>query len=167
MMLARTPETVRRIVDSIPREWHLSNYGAGTFSIRDIVSHYVHNEETDWIPRMMSVLESDVPPTFKAFVVEDHVAWNEGRTVEELLGEFERARTSSLLTLEEWHLDEAKLARVGIHPALGEVTIQQLIATWVIHDLHHVSQLCKCAARQWTGECGPFCDYLGILKKPI
>ncbi|MFG0256854.1 MAG: DinB family protein [Phycisphaerales bacterium JB043] len=167
MMLARTPGAVRWIVESLPREWHGSNYGAGTFSIRDIVSHYVHNEHTDWIPRMTSVLGSDEPPTFDAFVVEDHVAWNEGKTVSELLDEFETTRTRSLLTLEEWQLDEAALARVGIHPTLGEVTIRQLIATWVIHDLHHVSQLCKCAARQWTDESGPFCDYIGILTRSV
>jgi DinB superfamily len=166
-ILARTPGTVRQVVETLPHDWYGSNYGVGTFCPRDIVSHYVHNECTDWIPRLASVLESDTTPTFTAFVVEDHIAWNEGKSVEELLDEFESERTRSLLTLEEWHLDAAGLARVGVHPTQGEVTVQEMIATWVVHDLHHVSQLCKCAARQWTDETGSFCEYIGILHKPI
>ena len=166
-ILASTPTTVRQIVETLPHDWHASNYAPSTFSPRDIISHYVHNEHTDWIPRLTSILESDSPPSFAPFVVQGHIALNEGKSVEELLDEFESERTRSLLTLEEWHLSDEQLAKIGIHPTLGNVTIQHLIATWVVHDLHHISQLCKCTARQWIDEVGPFCDYIGILKKAV
>ena len=63
--------------------------------------------------------------------------------------------------------DETDLDKRGLHPdpAIGEVTLRQLIATWAVHDLDHVSQIYAAFAGSHDADVGPWKAYLGILLR--
>jgi hypothetical protein len=57
------------------------------------------------------------------------------------------------------------LDRRGYHPALGEATLRQLLATWTVHDLDHIAQIYAGMAGSRDAEVGPWKQYLGILLR--
>ena len=88
-----------------------------------------------------------------------------GLSLAELLDTFDRLRTQSLARLTELRLTDADLARRGLHPQFGVVTMDQHLATWVAHDLGHISQVVRVMARQYTDAVGPWRAYLWILGR--
>jgi hypothetical protein len=84
--------------------------------------------------------------------------------MEVLLGEFEAARRNSLAILASWNLRPSDLELTGTHPELGEVTLGQLLATWVVHDLTHIRQIAAAMARRYDAAVGPWKEYLSILR---
>lgn len=142
-----------------------ANYGPQTWSPFDIVGHLIQGEIEDWVPRARIILEHGVSRAFDSF---DHRSAGDdsmGTTVAARLDMFERMRGENLRALRGLELDEARLALRGTHPALGEVTMANLIAMWATHDLHHIAQVCKALAFGNREEVGPWRDYVGILPK--
>jgi hypothetical protein len=164
-ILARTPGVLRTWLVGLDEKWVKSNYGPDTFSPFDVVGHLIHGEQTDWIPRAKRILEHGEAKPFEPF---DRFAMFElarGKSLEELVDEFERLRAESLRELAALKLIESDLDRTGTHPALGRVTLGQLLATWVVHDLNHLHQIAKCMAFQYRGEVGGWRDYLPLLPR--
>jgi len=144
--------------------WTHRNYGETTFSPFDVVGHLIHGEKTDWMPRLRIILEHGEDVPFEPF---DRFAQSEasrGKTLADLLSEFERLRAENLATLRGLELTPRQLALRGMHPALGSVTAQELIATWVVHDLNHLKQIAKAMAWQYRDDVGPWRAYLPILS---
>ena len=144
--------------------WTHRNYGETTFSPFDVVGHLIHGEKTDWMPRLRIILEHGEEVPFEPF---DRFAQSEasrGKTLADLLSEFERLRAENLATLRGLELTPRQLALRGMHPALGSVTAQELIATWVVHDLNHLKQIAKAMAWQYRDDVGPWRAYLPILS---
>jgi hypothetical protein len=165
-VLERTPTALRGMLAGLPERWVLADEGPGTFSPRDVVGHLIHGEETDWIPRMRIILEHGESVPFTPF---DRFAFRTasmGYTTDALLDRFAALRAESLDALRSLALDEAALARTGTHPGLGRVTLRQLFAAWVVHDLGHVKQVARAMARQYTTAVGPWREYLSILDRP-
>lgn len=52
-----------------------------------------------------------------------------------------------------------------IHPAFGPVTLRQLLATWVAHDLGHVAQIARVMAKQYRDAVGPWRAYLPVMDR--
>src|SRR5690349_18549606 len=166
-ILRRTPATLTSLLRGLPEEWTKSTAGADTWSAYDVVGHLLHGEETDWIPRARIILEEGVARPFDSF---DRTAMFEkyqGYSLDQLLAAFEQARAQSLATLDEWRLPPEQLALKGAHPALGTVTLSQLLATWVVHDLNHIGQVVEVMAHQYADAVGPWRVYLAILTRPI
>jgi hypothetical protein len=82
-----------------------------------------------------------------------------------LLDRFADARADSLAQIEQLHLSSSELDRRGLHPELGEVTLGQLLATWVAHDLTHLGQIGEVLARQYRDAVGPWRAYLPALDR--
>jgi hypothetical protein len=175
-VLTGTPRVIRALVldrsgHALGEHWTMRRYGLTpegepTFSPFDVVGHLIHGERTDWIPRARLILshEGDAPaPPFEPFDRTAHVEASKGKRMEELVEEFDRLRAANVDALRAMDLREQDLARRGTHPALGGVTLGQLLATWTVHDLHHVAQIAKGMARQLTDDVGPWRAYLGIL----
>jgi hypothetical protein len=165
-VLSRTPRVLDAMLRGISEPWARSNYGEDTFSPFDVVGHLIHGERTDWMPRLRIILDHGESRAFDPF---DRYAMYEasrGRSMEELLDEFASLRASNIESLRRLNLTEAQLERTGLHPALGVVTLRNLLATWVAHDLNHVHQVAKCMAFQYTCEVGPWREYLTILPQP-
>jgi uncharacterized damage-inducible protein DinB len=164
-ILKRTPATLDSLLRHLPEEWVLANEGPDSWSAFDIMGHLIHGEETDWIPRAKMILDYGEVRAFEPF---DRFAMFEksrGKAMRELLDKFERLRAESLKGLEELKLTPAMLCKQGRHPDLGVVTLSQLLATWVVHDLSHVGQIVRVMAKQYGAAVGPWRDYLSILGR--
>jgi hypothetical protein len=162
-VLARTPRALHVMLDGASEGWTRPNEGPDTFSPFDVVGHLIDGEETDWIPRARIILSRGPDPRFDPYDRFRHRARNVDRSLASLLDEFARLRTDNLAVLESWHLDQAQLDLPGTHPALGPVTLRQLLAAWVVHDLGHVAQVVRVMAKQYRDAVGPWVPFLPIL----
>lgn len=165
-ILARTPGIVRSLATGLPPTWARADYGVGTWSVHEIVGHLIWGERTDWIPRARHILMVGTGGPFEPFARNGHEALCRDHSTAELLDLFDQSRSSSIQELRQLNLAAADLPREGVHPALGTVTLAQLLATWVVHDLNHIAQIAKATAWQYRDEVGPWIQYLSILAPP-
>jgi hypothetical protein len=162
-ILARTPAALDALLRGLPESWVRSNEGKDTWSAFDIMGHLIVGERTDWMARVRVILEHGEARPFDPF---DRFAQSkEGqKPLEQLLDDFARLRRENLAALQALNLQPEDMGRRGKHPALGVVTLSQLLATWAIHDLTHMHQLSRVMAHQYRDEVGPWSAYLGVLK---
>lgn len=162
-VLERTPPTLNAMLGGLGDEWTRSTEGPETFSAFDVMGHLIDGEETDWIPRAQIILAQGPDRRFEPFDRFRHHARNARRTLASLLNEFTRLRGGNLGLLRSWNLTEQELGLVGEHPSLGPVTLRQLLAAWVVHDLGHIAQVARVMAKQYTGEVGPWVPFMPVL----
>lgn len=160
-VLERTPSALTVMLAGLPDFWVRATEGAGTWSPHDVVGHLVHGERTDWMPRTRHILAGD-PAPFAPFDRAGHLHDGE-RTLDELLAAFTALRRRNVAELREMRVTPADLGRTGVHPAFGEVTLSQLLATWVVHDLDHTAQIARTMAKVYATAVGPWTEYLSIL----
>ena len=163
-ILRRTPATLNALLSDLPNDWVLANEGPETFSPYDVIGHLIEGEENDWIPRARIILEHGEAKPFEKF---DRFAMYEkskGKSPAELLARFEEVRGESLRQLDELNLTPELLQKRGSHPALGVVTLSQLLSAWVVHDLGHIRQIVRVMAKQYREEIGPWKAYLSIVN---
>jgi hypothetical protein len=162
--LARTPATLDALLRDLPQTWTSVNEGKDTWSAFDIVGHLIHGERTDWVPRAKMILQFAETRAFEPFDRFAQARESEGKSLEQLLDEFARLRRENLTELRALNLRPQDLARRGRHPALGVVTLSQLLATWAAHDLTHLHQISRVMAHQYREAVGPWSQYLGVLQ---
>jgi hypothetical protein len=162
-VLERTPATLTALLAGLSTPWVDATEGEGTWSPYDVVGHLIHGERTDWIPRARHILAGETRP-FDPYDREAQFAESRGRSLAQLLATFAGLRRDNVATLAGFHLTEADLKRRGLHPELGEVTLGQLLATWVVHDLDHVGQVARTMAKVCGTAVGPWAAYLSILR---
>ncbi len=163
-ILRATPKIIFQMVHDLPDKWHRSNEGENTFSPFDVVGHLIHGEETDWKPRARIILTEGEKRPFDPYDRFAQFTRFKNTSMNELLTMFASVREQNLQTLLSWNLTKEQLALTGTHPALGIVTLQQLIATWVVHDMSHISQIARVISKQYSNEVGPWKEYLSVLK---
>ncbi len=163
-ILERTPEVLKSLLGNLSDDWTESSENPEDWGAFDILGHYIHADETDWIPRAEVILEQGENPAFEAFDRFAQFEKSKGKTLNELLETFAQRRRKSLETLKSWNLTRAQLALKGSHPELGEVTLEQLLATWVVHDLTHLRQISTVLAKGFGENVGAWKEYLSILK---
>ena len=164
-VLERTPVTFRALLGGLSERWTTPNEGVDTFSAFDNLGHLVHGERTDWIPRARIILEHGRSRPFDPFDRFAQAHESRGKGVDDLLEEFTHLRAANLETLRGWRLTERELALEGEHPALGSVTLAQLVAAWVVHDLGHLAQTSRVMAKQYRDAIGPWRAYLPIVDR--
>ena len=162
-VLQRTPSVLRSLLAGLSDDWVFSNYGENTFSPFDVVGHLIHGEEADWLVRTHVILEDGETKPFAPFDRYAMYEASKGKTLAQLLEEFAQLREKNLNELRALKLTPEKLDKLGMHPALGTVTLRQLLATWVAHDLNHVHQIAKAIAYQYRHEVGPWREYLTFI----
>ena len=163
-LLTRTPATLNALLHDLPESWTHHNEGANTWSPFDIVGHLIHAERTDWMPRARMILQHGESQPFEPFDRMAQEPESQGKSLAQLLDEFARLRSENLHDLRALNLTQAQLNLRGRHPALGTVTLSQLLATWAVHDLTHLHQLSRVMAHQYREAVGPWSSYLGVLK---
>lgn len=167
-LLSRTPATLDALLRHLPDGWSTAHEGGATWSPFDVLGHLVHCEQADWMPRIRIILEAGESRTFDPLDRFAQFSTSEGRTLPSLLDEFADARQHSLHELTALALTTADLNRQGRHPAFGVVTLRQLLATWVAHDLDHLVQISRVLARQYSDEVGPWRQFLRVINgEPI
>jgi len=163
-ILQRTPSVLKALLQEVHEDWVMNNEGPDTFSPYDVVGHLIHGEKTDWPDRIKLIWENETP---QLFVPYDRFAMfdeSKGKTLIELLGEFETLRQKNMQWFRSLNLSEADLDKKGIHPKFGKVTLRQLLSTWVVHDLTHLAQITRVMGKQYKEEIGPWVDFFRIMN---
>lgn len=163
-ILSQTPSTISSLLGGLSSEWTRGTDNRDDWSPYDVVGHLIHSDETNWIPRAKVILANGSDRSFVDFDRFGQFEKARGRILSELLLEFSRVRTLSIETLNSWDLTPEKLSLTGIHPEFGEVTLEQLLSTWVVHDLGHIKQMVTYLARRYSEDVGPWKKYLSILN---
>jgi hypothetical protein len=163
-VLDRTPRVLDALLTGLPPQWLHRDDGPGTWSAYDIAGHLEHVESSDWLPRTRLILEHGAARTFVP-VDREAMLSREGGPVDEVLARFGAARRANLAELDGLGLSAADLGRRGRHPEFGEVTLGQLLSTWVAHDLTHLGQIGEVLARRYREDVGPWRAYLPALDR--
>ena len=164
-LLRRTPPVLRALVSDLPDAWLRSTEGSDTWSPFDVLGHLIDGEETDWIPRARIILARGPNPAFEPFDRLRHQRLNRETPVAALLERFAALRSENVSVLAGFRLTPRELALEGIHPELGRVTLRELLATWVAHDLGHIGQMVRVMAKQYGEAVGPWRRYLPVLSR--
>ena len=164
-ILERTPLVLSGLLNNLSDDWTFSNEGESTWSPFDVVGHLIHCERTDWIPRMKIIMEHGPQKTFEPFDRFAQMEMNEDKSMNALLLDFSRLRAQNVEVLRNTSIDDNILNKKGMHPELGEVTLQELLAAWTAHDLGHIVQVSRVMAKQLKTEAGPWIKYLTVLGK--
>lgn len=163
-VLSRTPATLNALLRGLPNKSVRCNEGKDTWSAFDIVGHLIVGERTDWMPRARIILEKGEARPFDRFDRSAQLQESQDKSLEQLLDDFARLREENLAALLALNLQPGDLTRQGRHPALGPVTLSELLATWVVHDLTHLHQISRVMAHQYRDAVGPWSVYLGVLQ---
>ena len=163
-ILESTPAVLRTLLQNLHQDWIMNNEGPDTFSPYDVIGHLIHGEKTDWKDRTTMILEHGVAKTFVPYDRFAQFEASKGKQLEQLLKEFEELRKDNLNWLRSLSLTEADFDKKGIYPSLGQVTLRQLLSTWVAHDLTHIAQVARVMAKQYKEEIGPWVEYFRIMN---
>ena len=164
-ILERTPRVIRTLLSGLSDEWTMNNEGGNSWNAFDIVGHLIHGEETDFIPRIKKILEDSGDKKFEPFDRSAKYERGRGKSFNWLLDEFTAVRKESLVYIRSLQIEESQLSKTAIHPAFGEVTLRELLATWTAHDLGHIAQIARVMAKQYREAVGPWIEYLPVLTR--
>ena len=164
-ILERTPRVLSAMLSGLPPEWIDATEGPDTWSPYVIVGHLIHGERTDWIPRAKIILAQGDERRFTPYDRFAQFQESKGKSLADLLNEFADLRARNLETLTGWNLSDEQLALQGVHPEFGPVTMRQLLATWVGHDLGHIAQTARVMAKQYRDAIGPWRAYLPVMDR--
>ncbi|WP_175639086.1 DinB family protein [Metabacillus schmidteae] len=164
-ILERTPKTLPVFLTGVSHGWIHSNEGEGTWNVKEVIEHLIEAEKHNWIPRLEFILREGDRQPFPAFDRYSHLQNVTEASIDELLEEFTEIREENIKILVKLVQTENQLKKVGYHPALGTVKVRELISTWAVHDLTHLSQIVRVMANRYREDVGPWQEYLGVLKK--
>ena len=164
-VLSRTPGVLKALLNGLSHNWVQNNEGSETWSPYDVVGHLIHGEKTDWITRAKIILDYGESRPFDPYDRFAQFEASKGKSIEELLEEFTALREQNIKTLREFKLTENDFRKTGKHPKFGKVTLEELLATWAVHDFNHIGQIARTMAKQYDAEVGPWKEYLSILHR--
>ncbi len=162
-ILRQTPEVLNSLLGNLSDDW-TEKEDSENWNPFDIVGHFIHGEETDWIPRAEIILAQGENRTFMPFDRFAQFEKSKGKSLSELLETFAGLRKENIEKLQKMNLTSEQLKLKGIHPELGEVNLEQLLSTWVVHDLTHLRQIVIVLAKKYSENVGVWKEYLSILQ---
>lgn len=162
-VISCTPKTLKAMLENLSDEWTNERNG-DQWSPFDVIGHLIHGEKTDWIPRTRIILAKGEDRTFEPFDRFAQEKESEGKSLPELLEEFDRLRKQNVEALRELDPTPEHLKLRGIHPEFGEVTLEELLAAWVVHDLTHIRQISVSLALKYKESAGIWKKYMTILQ---
>lgn len=155
---------LQALLSGLPDDWVMPNEGPETFSPYDVIGHLIHGEKTDWVVRAKMILEFGNTQTFERYDRFAQYEESKGKSLQKLLDELAVIRKENMIWFKSLNLTEDDLDRKGMHPVLGEVTLRNLLATWVVHDLTHIAQIARVMAKQYKSKMGPWTEFFRILE---
>jgi len=163
-ILERTPKTLSTFLTGLSYVWLQCNEGDGTWNTKEVIEHLIEAEKHNWIPRLEFILQEGDSQPFPAFDRFSHLHNVTQTSFDNLLKEFIRIRSENIKKLKSIVTSDFQLDQIGFHPAFGTVKVKELISTWAVHDLTHLSQIVRVMAKRYREDVGPWQEYLGILK---
>jgi hypothetical protein len=164
-ILERTPDTLKQFLSGLSESWLLTNEGEGTWNAKEVIGHLIEAEKTNWFPRLETILHEGSNKVFPPFDRFAHLNNHSGNSIEEMLQEFKTLRMQNIEKLKKLVNPEIHFELTGLHPEFGKVKLRELLSTWVVHDLTHLSQIVWVMAERYREDVGPWADYLGVLKR--
>lgn len=162
--LSATPAAFRALLASASPaalDFHESD---GAWSPREVLCHVTDGEVTDWRPRVAAIVAEGGDGRFEPFDRLGGMARYGAWPVDALLDEFDRLRRDNLSYVDGLNLTGASLARTGVHPEFGAVTLGQLLSCWAAHDLAHIAQISRGLLRHLGPDVGPWKKYFSLLQ---
>ena len=163
-LLSRTPAALDGLLRGLPESWTHRGEGEDTWTVFDVVGHLIYADRENWMPRARRILQFGEEQPFDPFDRLGHVRESQGKSLSQVLDEFDRVREGCLVDLRALNLTSEQMTKRGRHPALGPVTLSELLATWAAHDMTHLHQISRILAHQYREAVGPFASYLGVLQ---
>ena len=163
-LLSRTPAALDGLLRDLPETWTHRGEGEDTWTVFDVVGHLIYADRENWMPRARRILQFGEEQPFDPFDRLGHVRESQGKSLSQVLDEFARVREGCLVDLRALNLTSEQMTKRGRHPALGPVTLSELLATWAAHDMTHLHQISRILAHQYREAVGPFASYLGVLQ---
>ena len=163
-LLSRTPAALDGLLRGLPESWTHRGEGEDTWTVFDVVGHLIYADRENWMPRARRILQFGEEQPFDPFDRQGHVRESQGKSLSQVLDEFARVREGCLVDLRALNLTSEQMTKRGRHPALGPVTLSELLATWAAHDMTHLHQISRILAHQYREAVGPFASYLGELQ---
>lgn len=164
--LRATAASMQTLVASIPDADSRTPVPGEDWTITDVVGHLIHGEKTDWLPRCRLILAGGDQP-FEPFDREAMKNDPEDSDLASLLHAFTSLREMNVDSLEKLDITGDDMNRTGIHPEFGRVTLNQLLHTWVAHDLSHLAQVARIRAGSMAARVGPWKAYLPLLDRTV
>ena len=162
-VLSTTAGTLRSLIAGAPDAALDFREAPGAWTPLQVLCHVTDGEVTDWMPRLDLILSSGEARPFTPFDREAGFTVYAGWNAEQVLEEFDRLRTANLARLDAFNLQASDVQRTGVHPALGVVTVAQLLACWATHDLAHTAQISRSLVRFFGAHVGPWRQYFSLL----
>lgn len=162
-ILSATPKTLAALLGDLPDAWLEFQEEPEAWNPRTVLVHYIHNELTNWMPRIRVTLSAAEERVFPPFQQLPDLSEYEAFDLQQLLAQFADLRQKNLVQLQNLELGQGDFSREAEHPVLGTVNLHQLLATWVVHDLNHLHQIAKSIAKRYREEVGPWRPNLPIL----
>jgi hypothetical protein len=163
-ILERTPNVLSSMLQNLPTEWVSCNEGPETWSAFDVIGHLIQGEKADWMIRTKIILSDKADKSFEAFDRFAQFKTSRGKSINDLILEFASLREANLEELKSLGITEIDLNKTGNHPAFGAVSLRQVLATWVAHDLSHIAQISRVMGKHYKEDIGPFVQYLRIMN---
>lgn len=163
-ILERTPLALFEMLEGLSPEWTSVNEGGETWTVFDVIGHLIHGDKNDWMARTEIIFRDGPDKKLKSFNRFAQFENSKGKSLSQLLQEFKSVRSANITKLKNLKITENDFEKIGIHPVFGTVKLSQLLATWVAHDLDHISQISRVMAKQYLQEVGPWVEYLKILR---
>jgi len=163
-ILSRTPDVLFTLLKDLDDDWIFNNEGPQTWSPFDVVGHLIHGEKTDWMVRVKIIMSDNTDKSFYPFDRFAQFEESKGKTLDELLNQFKDLRRKNLEILMALSISDQDLEKTGIHPEFGTVSLKQLLATWVVHDLSHIGQVSRVMCKNYQEAVGPWSKYLKVFQ---
>ncbi|WP_102028431.1 DinB family protein [Salirhabdus sp. Marseille-P4669] len=165
-LLKSTPVTLKHFLTGLSDSWLHCNEGEGTWNTYEVIKHLIEAEHSNWIPRLTFILhQQEKKEPFPPFDRFSHLNKDECKSMENLLNDFQAIRQQNIKELTHLVGEKDSFDQTGLHPEFGNVKVRELISTWVVHDLTHISQIVRVMANRYRDDVGPWIAYLSVLKK--
>lgn len=163
-ILERTPASFSALLNGLPPDWIKSNEGEGTWNAMDVVAHLIYLDRANWLHRTKLLLTTGEMVRFDPLNQSGGKALINELNAIQLLYKFHQTRNEVLAEIQNLHIKQEQYSQTAIHPDFGVVKLSQLLSAWVVHDLSHLSQVCRVMSRQYKEEVGPWVAFLKILQ---
>lgn len=148
--LERTPLILEAMLRGVCEELLLHNEGENTWNTKQVLAHLVYMEQNNWCKKLGLLLNNTSCKTFDQYSVKQQFQELVQKNSKQWLDEFIAIRTQSLQWLRQAQLNKLPVDDVkGCLKQYGDITLRELLSTWVAHDLTHIHQISRIIAKNF------------------
>lgn len=152
-MLEATPEILRGLMCELSGDDTTWKPAPDRFSIAEALAHLSHSEGHCYRARLDRFMEEDMP-VFEPDDAQMHLHLYRDADAEDEFDHFEDQRITNVEFLRDLEPEDGN--RRARRLAAGEITLNQMLHEWVLHDLGHIRQIAELVrARKYLAGAGP------------